>query len=77
VSEPAASPGVYRLRAVLHAVSPLIWRRLLVSGHPTSAAQPRELESPMQDTKKSTSQLRDTPLDSSALCELLVSSFNL
>jgi len=37
VSEPAASPGVYRLRAVLHAVSPLIWRRLLVSGESTVA----------------------------------------
>jgi hypothetical protein len=28
---------VYRLRAVLHAVSPLIWRRLLVSGESTVA----------------------------------------
>src|SRR5664279_4361471 len=37
VSEPAASPGVYRLRAALHAVSPLIWRRLLVSGESTVA----------------------------------------
>src|SRR5664280_2214688 len=37
VSEPAASPGVYRLRAVLHGVSPLIWRRLLVSGESTVA----------------------------------------
>src|SRR5664280_2373088 len=37
VSEPAASPGVYRLRAVLHAVSPPIWRRLLVSGESTVA----------------------------------------
>src|SRR5664280_3527318 len=37
VSEPVASPGVYRLRAVLHAVSPLIWRRLLVSGESTVA----------------------------------------
>ena len=37
VSEPAASPGVYRLRAVLHAVSPLILRRLLVSGESTVA----------------------------------------
>src|SRR5450759_69334 len=37
VSEPAASPGVYRLRAVLHAVSPLIWRRLLGAGESTVA----------------------------------------
>src|SRR5450759_4494500 len=34
---PPRSPGVYWLRAVLHAVSPLIWRRLLVSGESTVA----------------------------------------
>ncbi len=33
----APPPRVYRLRVVLHGVSPLIWRRLLLSGHSTIA----------------------------------------
>jgi len=32
-----ASPSLYQLRVVLHGISPLIWRRLLVPGH-TSVA---------------------------------------
>ena len=35
--QPAPLPSVYQLRGVVHGVSPLIWRRLLIPAHTTIA----------------------------------------